>query len=343
MTERRRRGGDKRSSQLIHRRRLFLIRRLIRGPATAQDLIDEANAAFIDVPERIYPADASAALRHDIAALRIEYGCAIERDDDGVYELRSPGNLALIDLPDSEIEAMAFLLDVYERSDLPIAAQINALLERIEALMPDDRRNLLHTLTVSPRVDRPQAPAEGVAEMMRLLKGVLRKREVEFDYRSPHTPDGAARHHRIAPLEFVYREGHTYLDAFCLESDVPELVGQFVLYRLNRIVAGSVRRLPHALRRDYRRPTYAVRYWLAPAVARQRDVAHWFPQTTIDYAADGSATVTAVTNDLWRAHQILMRYREHCRVLEPAPLIEMMRASIQRMFDMYSTETKEIV
>lgn len=338
MTKQRQRGGDKRSSQLIHRRRLFLIRRLIRGPATAQELIDEANATFTDVPEGIYPADASAARRHDLAALRTEYGCVIDRDDDGVYVLKSPGNLALIDLPDGEIEAMAFLNDAYKESDLPVGAQIRAFLERIESLMPDDRRNLLRSLTASPRVDRPQAPASGVAEMMHALKGVLRKCEVEFDYCSPHTPNGAALHHRVAPLEFVYREGHTYLDAFCLASDVPELVGQFVLYRLNRIVPDSVKRLPQALRRDYRRPEYPLRYWLAPAVARQRDVAAWFPETRIDYAADGSATVTAVTTDLWRAHQILMRYREHCRVLEPAPLVEMMRASIQRMADLYLTE-----
>ncbi|MDW8148107.1 MAG: WYL domain-containing protein [Roseiflexaceae bacterium] len=335
MTKERRRGGDKRSSQLIHQRRLFLIRRLIRGPATAQDLIDEANATFTNVPEGIYPADAAAALRHDIAALRREYGCAIDRDEDGVYVLTSPGNLALIDLPDGEIEAMAFLRDVYSESDLPIAAQISALLGRIESLMPEDCRNRLRSLTASPRVDRPQAPAEGVAEMMYALKGALRKHEVEFDYRSPHTPDDAALHHRVAPLEFVYREGHTYLDAFCLASDVPNLAGQFVFYRLNRIVPGSVKRLPQVLRRDYRRPKYPVRYWLAPAVARQRDVAEWFPETRIDYADDGSAMVTAVTNDLWRAHQILMRYREHCRVLEPAQLVEMMRASIRRMAALY--------
>ncbi|ABU58754.1 helix-turn-helix transcriptional regulator [Roseiflexus castenholzii] len=338
MTEQRRRGGDKRSSLLIHRRRLFLIRRLIRGSATAEELINEANTTFTDVPEGIYPADASAALRRDIAALRVEYGCAIERDDDGVYTLKSPGSLALIDLPDHEIEAVAFLLDVYRESDLPIAAPIGTFLARIGALMPEDRQNRLNSLTASPKVERPYAPIEGVTEMMRALKGVLRKREVEFDYRSPHTPDGAALHHRVAPLEFVYREGHTYLDAFCLASDVPELVGQFVFYRLNRIVASSLRRLPQALRRDYRRPTYALRYRLAPAVARQRDVAKWFPETEIDYAADGSATVTAVTNDLWRAHQILMRYREHCRVIEPAPLIEMMRASIERMAALYLTD-----
>jgi predicted DNA-binding transcriptional regulator YafY len=177
--------------------------------------------------------------------------------------------------------------------------------------------------------------------MMNLLKEVIRKREIEFDYRSPHTPDGAALHHRVAPLEFVYREGHTYLDAFCLQSDVPALRERFVLYRLDRIVPDSVRRLPHALRHDYRRPTYALRYWLAPAVARTRDVAHWFPKSEITYTDDGSAEVTAVTNDLWRAHQILMRYREHCRVIEPAQLVDMMRESAQRMVALYATDADQ--
>jgi predicted DNA-binding transcriptional regulator YafY len=341
MGERSRRGGNKRSSQLIHRRRLFLVQRLIRGSATGRVLIADANAAFPDVTDGIYPSDAAAALRHDIAALRQEYNCDIQRERNGTYVLVSPGDLTLLDLPDEEIEAVAFLIDAYSESDLPLAGQIRTCLERITLLMPEKCRNRLREMTASPRVDRPRAPARGVDTMMNLLKGVIRKREIEFDYRSPHTPDGAALHHRVAPLEFVYREGHTYLDAFCLQSDVPALRERFVLYRLDRIIPGSVRRLPHALRHDYRRPTYTLRYWLAPAVARTRDVAHWFPKSEIAYADDGSAEVTAVTNDLWRAHQILMRYREHCRVIEPAQLVDMMRESAQRMVALYATDADQ--
>lgn len=340
MVEQARRGGNKRSSQLIHRRRLFLVRRLIRGSATGRVLVADANNAFPDVLDGIYPSDAAAALRHDIAALREEYNCEILRSQDGAYVLISPGDLTVLDLPDDEIDAVAFLIDTYAESDLPLAGQIRTFLERITLLIPEERRNRLREMTALPRVDRPRAPARGVEAMMSLLKEVIRKREVEFDYCSPHTPDGAALHHRVAPLEFVYREGHTYLDAFCLQSDVPALRGEFVLYRLDRIVPDSVRRLPHALRHDYRRPTYALRYWLAPAVARTRDVAYWFPKSEITYADDGSAMVTAVTNDLWRAHQILMRYREHCRVIEPAPLVEMMRESAQRLAALYATDTE---
>ncbi len=95
-----------------------------------------------------------------------------------------------------------------------------------------------------------------------------------------------------------------------------------------------------ALCRDYRRPMYVLRYWLALAIARMRDVAHWLPQSEITYADDGSAMVTAVTNDLWRAHQILMRYREHCRVIEPALLVDMMRESAQHMVALYATDVE---
>lgn len=329
--------GDKRSSQLIHRRRLYLVRRLVRGPADGPTLIDDANAAFPSVPEGVYPADALTALRHDLTALRREYGCDIQRDKDGRYTLLSPGDLALLDLPDPEMEAMAFLAGAYADSDIPNAPQITAFLRRITTLLPEARRNQIRTITAQPRVDRPQAE-RGAAEIFKQLKSMVGRRIVEFDYRSPHTPDGASAHHQVAPIELIYREGHTYLDAYCLKSDIPGLVDDYVLYRLDRIVAGSVRPLPGAPRRAYHRPPCLVRYWLAPEVARRRDVAHWFPQSVVSYADDGSAEVLATTTDLWRAQQILMRYREHCRVLEPPQLVTMMRESARRMVALYERQ-----
>ncbi|NWG19492.1 MAG: WYL domain-containing protein [Chloroflexi bacterium] len=326
--------GDKRSSHLIHRRRLYLVRRLVRGPADGPTLIDDANAAFPDVPEGVYPADALAALRHDLTALRQEYGCDIQRANDGRYTLLSPGDLALLDLPDGEMEAMAFLASVYGDHGIPNAGQIAAFLQRVASLMPRARRDQMRTISAQPRVDRPQAE-HAVAEIFKQLKRMVGKRIIEFAYQSPHTPDGAAARHQVAPIELFYREGHTYLDTFCLKSDIPGLADDFVLYRLDRIVPNSLNPLPGSPKRAYHRPPYLLRYWLAPAVARRRDVAHWFPQTVISYADDGSAEVMATATDLWRAQQILMRYREHCRVLEPPQLATMMRESARRMVALY--------
>jgi predicted DNA-binding transcriptional regulator YafY len=55
-------------------------------------------------------------------------------------------------------------------------------------------------------------------------------------------------------------------------------------------------------------------------------------------APDGSAIIRAQTSDLWQARQILLRYREHCRVLEPPELIALMRESIERMAELYRTD-----
>jgi len=36
-----------------------------------------------------------------------------------------------------------------------------------------------------------------------------------------------------------------------------------------------------------------------------------------------------------------MRYREHCRVIEPAQLVDMMRESAQRMVALYATDADQ--
>jgi proteasome accessory factor C len=82
-------------------------------------------------------------------------------------------------------------------------------------------------------------------------------------------------------------------------------------------------------------PLYQLVYVLAPAVARNRDVAHWFPNTVIVYRDDGSALVTAQATNLWQARQILMRYIEHCQVLEPPELVELMRQTIAGLAALY--------
>lgn len=54
-------------------------------------------------------------------------------------------------------------------------------------------------------------------------------------------------------------------------------------------------------------------------------------------ADDGSALVSAHSSDLWQARQILLRYREHCRVLEPPELVAVMRASVEQLAALYRT------
>jgi predicted DNA-binding transcriptional regulator YafY len=81
---------------------------------------------------------------------------------------------------------------------------------------------------------------------------------------------------------------------------------------------------------------YRLRYHLSANIARQRDIARWFPQSEVTFNPDGSATVVAQTHDLWQARQVLLRYRHHCHVVEPPELVAMIRETLALMIDLYA-------
>lgn len=335
------RGGDKRSSWLTFQRRLFLVRQLIRGPARLSTLIAEARRAF---DNEIYPPDAHAALRHDLAALRLEFGCAISYSQSDGYVLAHVGRLALLDLPDVELESLAFLLDTFTDSPMPNAAQVAALLGRFIALLPEERQQQLRRSPSYPHMDQPETTGDAAARMLKTLKRAVGRRQILFDYRSSLVPDAAPVRHRVAAYDIIYRDGHTYLDAYCQECVIEELVNRHTLYRLDRIVSGTLVLLPTQLPSGPRpRRSYPLVYWLSPLVAKLRDIARWFPDSAVTYHDDGSALIHASTADLWQARQILLRYREHCRVLEPPELIEMICDTLARMRLVYADGDRELV
>src|SRR5262245_57805350 len=99
----RQRGGTKRSSWLTFPRRLLLVR----GPASSAALIAAVQA---ELGDEGYPPAAASALKHDLDALKAEYGCAIAyQRERGVYALTDLGELALLDLRAECMEALAFL------------------------------------------------------------------------------------------------------------------------------------------------------------------------------------------------------------------------------------------
>lgn len=328
-----RRGGDKRSSWLTFHRRLFLVRRLVRGPADAATLIADARAHF---DAEIYPPAARTALRHDIDAIEGQFECVITRDERGCFRIVEYGRLALLDLPDGDLEALSFLASAFDESPVPNASQVAALLDRIEALLPVERRMRMGRSGRALRLHSPRPSAGADLNLVERLRGVLGQRFVSFLYRSSYAADGALVTHRVAPYELIFREGHTYLEAFCHECLIREVEGRYVLYRVDRVVAESLQIHPTVLNvGPPPRHRYPLRYLISPQVARQRDIALWFPQSAVQFHPDGSAEVTAETSDLWQARQILLRYREHCRILEPPELVEMLHATVTAMAAMY--------
>lgn len=132
-------GGTRRSSRLTFRRRLLLIRTLMRGPASRADLMARVDA---ELGDQGYPAGAGAALKHDLDALKNEYGCSIRFSrSTGQYTLLDAGDLALLDLADTALAALVFLNARFSAdSDQPEHVQVRHLLERIVLLLPAERR-----------------------------------------------------------------------------------------------------------------------------------------------------------------------------------------------------------
>ncbi len=325
-------GGTKRSSWLIFRRRLIVVRRLLRGPATSTVLWD---AACAELGPAAWGASPLAALRHDLHALRTEFGCVIRHRSQTGYHLVDPGHLYLLDLSDEQMQAMQLLTTLSETLPAHVGESLADLLEHLVRLLPPNRRQTSGAVA-GERFVAPQSVTDLDRTLLQRIRRTVGRQQLVFRYRSTSNTDPHGITHRVAPHGLLIRDGHLYLDADCLEADGPDWRPCRVHYRLDRIVCGSLQVLPEVvppLRLPV--PIYALQYVLTPAVARQRDVALHFAGSQVTYNADGSALITATIDDLWHARLVLLRYGAQCHVLSPPELVAMIRETIRAMAAVY--------
>ncbi len=332
-------GGTKRSSWLAFRRRLLLVRTLLRGPASGPDLIKIVQR---ELGDHGYPTAAAAALKHDLDALKGEYGCVIIfQRVMGCYVLEDLGELALLDLPSECMEALAFLDASFPiGAAMPEQSNIRALLDRVLCLLPGERQREYQQQRRAIHLDLP-AGATGAVDptvLATVKRAIASRQELCFRYWSTFDVT-VARMHRVAPYHIFFRpEGHIYLDATLLDvyPSGHETLYAAIDYRIDRMVPDTVQILPTMLPPERIQPqTYILRYRLLPVVARRRDVAAYFPETQITYHDDGSATITARITNLWQTRQILLRYGDACEVLEPARLIDLFRVTARGLWHLY--------
>jgi proteasome accessory factor C len=330
--------GTKRASSIAARRRLALVRRLLRAPASTAELIAAVNEHNLDDGYPVAKTAAVAALRHDLQALRRDWDCVIEYRPKLGYVLRDLGALAVLDLPDEALAGIAFLRSAYTVTSSQIThQQVRLLLDRLLLAVPEERRDQIERQHSELRIVGPESRYYlHTPTLQSIRRGLKQRQYIQFDYAPTLRP--RIESHRVAPAELISRDSHTYLVAHCPEPPrhMEECYGGYVEFRVDQIVVGTIRVLPTRLPRDLPpRPCYSLMYELAPVVACNRHVAHWFPDTQITYRGDGSALVTAMTHNLWQAQQILIRYIENCRVHEPPELVSMLRQTIRKMGALY--------
>jgi len=332
----RRSGGIKRSSWVTFRRRLFLVRQLLRAPASAEELITKVQT---ELGVNGYPANAAAALKHDLDSLKGEYDCRIVyRRDLGKYVIVDLGELALLDPMPQSLEALALLDANYPAGSANSTnASIRALLDQVIQMLPNRAQTHLQMRRSTTRHKTPVGRIDSNV-LATVRQAIEEKHELTFRYWGLN--DGEApRRHRVAPYGIFFRNnGHTYLDAtlFEVQPAGAEQLLTAVDYRLDRIVPGTAQILPNALPPE--RPkaqTFTLRYWLHPEVAHEGNGVSFFPHTRVEYGDDGSALVTATVSNLSVARDVLLRYGSHCRIIEPPELIDLIRETVDAMASLY--------
>ncbi len=335
-------GGKKRSSLLTFRRRLLIVRLLMRGPQPADTLIGEVQRTLGDEG---YPPAAPAALKHDLDAIKNEFGCVIRfKHAIKCYELEDLGELRLLDLPDHLIETLSFLEASFP-SEHGISEQTNVhvLISTLVAMLPTARQDALEQRRKIMRLKLHEGSASRIERetLLTIQRAIAGRQELSFDYTSPG--DEHSRWHRVAPYHIsASPEGHMYLDATMLEAvpPIPKLRrNALITYRLDRVVTGTARVLPQMLpHTPPAPPAYTLRYRLAPAIARQRDFTLYFPLSKPTYHEDGSATVEASITNLWQARHILLRYGAGCVVDSPPELVALFRETADGLYTIYGSQ-----
>jgi predicted DNA-binding transcriptional regulator YafY len=327
----------------VARRRWVLLRRLLRGPASREELIqcvlDELDAeAYGGARGRALEKRFEGDKRRlaEVYGLRLRY-----RRSSAAYEIEACDE-ALLDLCDDDLFTLAFLHETFG-PDAPQSERVQRLLQRLRGLLPDERRAAVESQRLALRVQWGQRDQDVIPADVEtaLARAITQRRLVCFDYLSPGHADGLARRHTVEPWEryFDSTRGHHYLRGYCRRISGPPggaPAGRYLRYRLGRI--RHVELLPEKLPpQPPPTPRYDVVYRLSASIARRGDVSR---QSGIEMLCsepqpDGSIIVRGRSDDVWWAMQALLHYGASCEVLGGAEAREQMRQFVREMAQVY--------
>lgn len=332
--------GDRNTSWFVLQRSLAIVRRLLRGPATKQELLE---AVRLVVGPEAYSASETAAthaLKNDRAALAAHLGIQVAFDRSlGCYRLASLGETPWLDLDDNALAAIATIHAAFA-SGGPEAERVRAFLDQIRALLPPERLTRTRRPAVSILLrdldEQPVAPRV----LDTVQRAIAERRRLGFRYSASTPAEREPRYHEVEPHEIVFRDGHYYLECFALYSRGEprgEIThNQYRRLRLQGIVDDDMLRvLPERLPPGRpRRRSYPVRYRLA-APAVHHGVSRHFTDMQVEKLADGAALVAGTTYDPWGAARTLLHYGDSCTVLGGDEVLREMRKLVTAMAKNY--------
>ena len=337
--------GKRESQWLVLRRCLAIIRRVQRGPACWEELI---QAVIAQEGPAAYGEAQGGALRrrleNDLQRIRENLGVDLyfDRQADS-YVIREAWQ-PLLDLPDEDLATVAWLEQTFDH-DSPQHDEVHALLGRLRLYLALERRAVIEHCRTALVIDLGRRDDDQVPPAVwdKLTKALLERRQVELLYLSPQYADGRPRRHVVEPYEryFDTAHGHYYLHAYCRCVEGPEGREEpycYKTYRVGRILAATV--LPHKMS-PLAPPTrrYAVEYELAPRVARLGVTRHqWIHIEHVEQREDGSAVVRGETENLFWAVRSLLHYGATCWVTGGPEMVQEMRRIVEAMAAMYTLD-----
>jgi len=335
--------GKRESHWLVIRRCLALIQRAQRGPASGKELIQ----AVLDQegPEAYGETSGKALqrrLENDLRRIRDNLRVELYFDRRvGSYVIRDIW-LPLLDLPDEDLATIAWLEQTFGH-DSPQHDEVHALLGRLRFYLAPERSVVIERCHTALAMDLGQRDGDEISPAVwaGLTKALVKRRRVEFAYRSPQQEDGVPRRHVVDPDEryFDTVRGHYYLRGWCRYTAGP--LGRYeqqryFYYRLGRIA--DLRVLPDKLPATLpSAPRYAVEYELTPQVARLGVTHHRGLEVTgIEQRETGGVVVSGTTDNLFWAVRTLLHYGPNCRVLGGPEMLWEMRKVVKEMAKIYA-------
>ncbi|HAJ38528.1 MAG TPA: hypothetical protein DCL15_22910 [Chloroflexi bacterium] len=321
---------------------LTILRQLQRSPADKAELMEYVR---IEVGVEAYGDDAKLAdktFARDIDRLRT-WGVEVDVGRGHQYYLKSYGDFNPVSLTDEELNTVAFLLETFAPG-APQAEAVQQFLQRVLDWIPLGQRDAIGLSRQRLRVDLRRRDEDDIAPVVQTAvdKAYNERRRLRFWYLSPGQADGAPRRHTVEPwyLHFDTMRRHLYLDAYRLHVSGP--LGEWSQprwqkYRLGRILPDEIEVLPDKLPpMPPKRPRHELEYLLAPEIARLGEVSRHFDDMTVHPPdEEGWVRVTAKTDDLFTAVQMLLGYGARCRVIGGAAARKMMEENVLAMLKLY--------
>jgi len=316
--------GKRESSWYVIRRCLALIRCAQRGPVSREDLLqvlqdwerekDALKTTDENVLQNRLDKDLKR-IRNDLM-VKLSYNRRL-----GKYEIKDTW-LPLLDLPDEDLETMAWLGENFGLKS-PKHDEIHALLDRLRLYLGMERLSVIENARTALRMELRQRDDNQINPEVKngLTKAFATRRRAEFFYLSPQHEDGEPRRHVVElydPYYFDPERGHYYLKAYCRRVEGPDGTvhpNTYLTYRLGRIQEVTV--LPNKLSPIApSKPSYRVAYELSPEVARLdvSDPSHIEVQS-IERQDDDSVIVRGETESVFWAVRGLLHYGPNCEVL----------------------------